>query len=268
MRISTQSATEACSASQALFPYLRPVLLATALFSALSCTSEPATKVVQGTAVEHGEALFHDSSLSKSSLNKYSCATCHEATSGEAGQTILPGASLAGVLKRPSYWGGQELDLLPAINHCLYYFMLKDDQWTADDSDARAMYAYLESLPDDGGAAQAAPFTTVYTIADAPDGDAKKGEAIFGRACVSCHGPAHTGMGRLVQRAPVLPEQTLDEHPLDKYTAQDRRLVFIEKIRHGGFIGYGGQMPPFSSEKLSEQDLSDLLAFFGLPSQE
>src|SRR5262245_48222237 len=99
----------------------RALLLAAplALSLALGCT--PETQVVQGTAVEHGEALFHDPMASKSSANKYSCATCHEATAGEAGQTILTGSPLAGAVKRPSYWGGQELDLLRAINHCLYY---------------------------------------------------------------------------------------------------------------------------------------------------
>jgi thiosulfate dehydrogenase len=74
-----------------------------------ACSSPPETKVVQGTAIEHGEALFHDASLAKNSLNTYSCATCHEATPGEAARVALAGAPLAGALKRSSYWGGQEL---------------------------------------------------------------------------------------------------------------------------------------------------------------
>ena len=229
------------------------------------CTpGDPETKVVQGTAVDHGAALFHDSAFVKTSFNSYSCATCHEATAGEAGNTIRVGGSLAGAPKRPSYWNGQEPDLLQAINHCLYYFMLKDTPWTAEDVEARAMYAYLDSLPDTGAGNQAAPFTVVYTVSDAPAGDAAKGEQLYGRACATCHGSAHTGAGRLVERAPVLPEQTLEEHPLGEYTALDRRLVFVEKTRHGTFVSYGGQMPPFSSEKLSDQDLGDLLAFFGV----
>jgi thiosulfate dehydrogenase len=239
--------------------------LVLAASAALGCTGEPDVKVIQGTAVEHGEALFHDPAVAKSSFNKYSCATCHEATAGEAGQAILTGAPLAGAVMRPSYWGGQELDLLQAINNCLYYFMLKDKAWTADDVDARAMYAYLETLKGDGESQKAAPFTVVYVLYDTPNGDAKRGEATYGRACASCHGPAHTGEGRLVERASVLPEAAIAEHPPDKYTDNDRRLVFIEKIRHGAFVGYSGQMPPFSKEKLSDQDIGDLLGFFGLP---
>lgn len=229
------------------------------------CTSPPETKVVQGTAIEHGEALFHDASIAKNSLNTYSCATCHETTPGEAARVSLTGAPLAGALKRPSYWGGQELELLPAINDCLYYFMLKTTPWTAEDEEARAGYAYLESLPSDGDVVKAAPFTVVYQLSDTPNGNPKAGEAVYNRACASCHGAAHTGVGRLVPRAPPLPEQTLAEHPLAKYTMLERRLVFVEKIRHGGFAGYAGQMPPFSKEVLSDEDIGNLFGFFGLP---
>ena len=229
------------------------------------CTSPPETKVVQGTAIEHGEALFHDASLAKNSLNTCSCATCHEASPGEAARVSLAGAPLAGALKRPSYWGGQELELLSSINDCLYYFMLKTTPWTAEDDEARAVYAYLESLPSDGAAAKAAPFTVVYQLSDTPNGNPTAGEEVYNRACITCHGAAHTGAGRLVPRAPPLPEPTLAEHPLPRYTALERRLVFVEKIRHGGFAGYAGQMPPFSKEVLSDDDLGNLFGFLGLP---
>ena len=236
-----------------------------ALVAAAGCTTgDPETKVIQGTAVDHGAALFRDASFVKTSFNTYSCATCHEASAGEAGDAILVGVPLAGATKRPSYWGGQEPDLLQAINHCLYYFMFKDTPWTAEDVEARAMFAYLDSLPHEAAGAEAAPFTVVYTVNDAPQGDAAKGGQLYARACGTCHGAAHTGASRLVERAPVLPEQTIEEHPLSEYTALDRRLVFIEKTRHGTFVSYGGQMPPFSSERLSDQDLGDLLAFFGV----
>jgi thiosulfate dehydrogenase len=222
-------------------------------------------KIYGGTAIDHGAALFHDPSLGSKTLNSYSCSTCHEAKAGEAGAAILPGAPLAGVTKRTSFWGGQEVELLRSINHCLYYFMLSDKAWKAEDEEARAMYAYLESLPADDAAAQPAPFTIAYEVKNVPEGDGARGKGLYVNACESCHGPAHTGEGRLVQRAPILPEQTIDEHPSPQYDDLDRRLVFVEKVRHGGFIGYGGEMPPFSVEKLSDQDLSDILAFLGVP---
>ncbi|WP_438013991.1 c-type cytochrome [Sorangium sp. So ce315] len=228
------------------------------------CGGDPETKIVEATAVEHGAALFRDPSVAETSFNRYSCATCHEAIPGEAGDAILPGAPLAGAVDRPHYWGGQEVDLLSAINHCLYYFMTKDVPWTAEDEAARAMFAYLESLPADGDAAEAVPFTPVYILSRPPAGDPERGALLHERACASCHGRARSGEGRLVERAPVLPDQTLDEHPRDRYTAVERLLIFVEKVRHGGFVGYGGQMPPFSLEVLSEEEFGDLLSFYEL----
>jgi thiosulfate dehydrogenase len=142
--------------------------------------------------------------------------------------------------------------------------MLKDAPFTAEDIEGRAIYAYLESISGEGTSADPVPFTVVGPVIDLPAGDPARGAAVFDGACASCHGAAHSGEGRLVARAPILPEQTITEHPPDKYTPLERRLVFVEKTRHGGFLGYGGQMPPFSVEKLPDADLADLLAFFGV----
>jgi sulfite reductase beta subunit-like hemoprotein len=57
------------------------------------------------------------------------------------------------------------------------------------------------------------------------------------------------------------PYEKLEDHPLDEYTAEERILVFVEKIRHGAFLGAGGPMPPFSMETLSDQDVGDILTF-------
>lgn len=238
------------------------VFMGFSLVLAAAGCGEPS--VVQATAVEHGEMLFHDSTIAGTSLNSYACATCHEAEPGEAKDRILPGSPLAGATERPSYWGGSELSLLRSLNHCAYYFMLKDAAFTKEDETARALYAYLESLPSGEKDIANQPFAVVYLVDDVPEGSATAGAALFERACSSCHGAAHTGEGRLVERAPVLPEQTIEEHPSPTYTDLDRRLVFIEKVRHGAFVGYGGQMPPFSVEKLPDQDLADVLAFLGL----
>jgi thiosulfate dehydrogenase len=231
----------------------------------LGCSGEAETRVAQGTAADHGRALFGDPAVSGTSFNAYACSTCHEPIVGDAGDAILPGAALAGAVGRPSYWGGQEVDLLGAINQCLYFFMLKDAPWTADEVEAQAMYAYLESLPGGGSAAEAVPFTPVYALREPPPGDAARGDGIYRRACATCHGEARSGAKKLIERAPVLPDQTLEAHSTHEYTAAERRLVFVEKIRHGGFVGYGGEMPPFSRERLSDQEIGDLLAFFRLP---
>jgi thiosulfate dehydrogenase len=43
--------------------------------------------------------------------------------------------------------------------------------------------------------------------------------------------------------------------------------VFIEKVRHGGFLGYGGDMPPYSLEVLPDATVSDLLEALGVLGQ-
>jgi thiosulfate dehydrogenase len=72
----------------------------------------------------------------------------------------------------------------------------------------------------------------------------------------------HSGVGRLSDRVSVLPEDTLTEHA--QYSPSVQRLIFIEKIRHGRFLGYGGEMPPFSSELLSDADVADVLEYLSI----
>jgi thiosulfate dehydrogenase len=220
---------------------------------------DPEVVVETRSAMEHGKDLFSDPSISGSTLNELSCANCHSENATDTDER-LAGAPLAGVLERPSYWGGQESTLLGAVNHCLYYFMLKDAPWTSEDVEARAMYAYLESLEADAPSHDAVPFT-LGVVDDLGDGDAARGGDLYGLACASCHGEKSSGAAREIERAPLLPDQWLADHPLSEYTEEERRLVFIEKTRHGGFLGYGGQMPPFSVERLSDQELADILAY-------
>jgi thiosulfate dehydrogenase len=237
-------------------------LVAGALASGCSGDAEPI--VVHGTAIDHGMAIFQDPAVAGTDLNTYSCATCHSAEGVPAADVVLPGGSLTGVTKRPYYWAGQELDLLRSINACLYYFMLEDEPWTAEDEQARALWAYLDSISQGPEGTEPTPFTVSVAIADLPQGDATRGEQLYGRACASCHGASHTGADKLVERAPTLPDQTLADHPLGEYTADEQRLVFVEKARHGAFLAYTGTMPPFSLEVLPDEDLADILSYLDL----
>jgi thiosulfate dehydrogenase len=227
------------------------------LGAAAAGACEGETAVETRTAVEHGEILFGLSELSPAPGNHLACSDCHDA----APRSYLTGGALAGVTSRPSYWAGQELTLLGAINHCRYYFMLADQDWTGQEVEARAVYAYLESLEGDGAPAS----FTLGQVVDPGPGDAARGKPVFEAACASCHGAIHTGEGKKTPNAPSLPDETLAEHPSPKYSDADRRLVFVQKTRHGTFRGYGGQMPPFSLEVLSDAALADLLAYLGLP---
>lgn len=211
--------------------------------------------------VARGQDLFTSRELSPSGSNLFSCATCHDLN---AGQTMVrrPGAPLAGVTSRPSFWGGDENDLLRAIDDCRTEFMLANTPLDAADANADALYAYLLSLEPGDPSAQA--FTVVRDVADVPRGDARRGYVVYAQACEQCHGSMHDGDGRLGDIVPVLPEDTLAAHPAPAWSPRTQRLVFIEKTRHGVFLNYGGEMPPFSLEVLPDADLSAALEALGV----
>ncbi len=240
-------------------------LASAALVSALvtvGCGDSTETETVNADAVAHGQALFSDPVAAGTEVNRFACATCHLAEDTPSDTRVRTGAVLAGALERPHYWGGQELELLRSINACRQYFMGQVNAWTADDPLAEALYAYLASLP--ATYPEAVPFSVVVSVKDLPAGDGTHGQEVYGRACAYCHGAIHTGEGRLTPIASILPDEPLAEHEADGFDADEQRLIFVEKVRHGGFYGYGGNMPPFSSEVLSDADLSDVLSYLQL----
>lgn len=222
-------------------------LLGCCLLSACGSTGEQ-------NAVDQGRQLFESKALSKYSLNDYTCASCHD-TIASIPPSKKAGGALAGVTLRATFWNGQEADLLGSINACRNYFMGDNLPLAATDERARSLYAYLQSL--EPGDANPIPFTIVTSIDPLPRGDQAHGQLLYGQTCLYCHGEMHDGLGRLSERLPVLPEDTLVEHA--QYSPRVQRLVFTEKIRHGLFLGYGGVMPPFSAELLSDEDVSDVL---------
>lgn len=230
----------------------RRAWLALPLVVASCGDGEPVTR----RAPERGRALFSSPTASPNQSNVYSCATCHTTSSTDARR--LAGANLAGVVARPSLWGGRERDLLSATNACLRYFMLAPAEMTADEDRARDLYAYLDSLPPEVPGAVA--FTVVGDILDLPGGDASRGAASYDALCRACHGQAGTGAGRVVGAA-RLPDDTRAEHASEG--PDGLRRVVIEKVRHGAFLGYSGRMPPFSAEVLPDDELADIAAFLG-----
>lgn len=228
-------------------------LLLAAPLALFSCAEDP-----QSPAAERGRLLLHDSALSSSPFNFYTCSTCHAEAAAQEG-VIRVGAPLAGVTLRPTFWGGQENDLLRAINACLRYFMVSEPL-AATDERAEALFAHLQSL--EPGNPAAVPFTISRGIEDIPRVDRAPGESLYLRACFTCHGEKSTGNGRLDTDVPRLPEDTIAEHA--DYSARLLRLVFIEKTRHGLFLGYGGTMPPLSMEALSDAELAAILEYLGI----
>ena len=210
-------------------------------------------------AQQYGEALFNDPKLSPSQYNAFSCATCH-ATTQEEGQ-LYTGLSLVGAASRPTWWGGYELTLLDAVNFCYTAFMRGTTPLDQEDPKSRALYEYLVSLSP-RSTAPVQPFTLVRDIAEVPRGSKSRGAEVYRAACLECHGEKDTGAARLTPLAPVLPNVSQEYGQL--FPNATPALVFIEKVRHGRFFGVGGNMPPYSLEALSDEDLGALLSYLGL----
>lgn len=223
---------------------------------------------------ELGAQLASNPRVTRSQYNVFACTTCHAVRAADAGTRVLPGAPLQGVARRPSYWGGEVIQLREAVSRCWVTFMRGDDR-DLDGPEGRAIGAWLQSISPatstEGTAA--VPMTWPRSVRDlGPPGDRAQGLAVWGRACASCHGAIDTGAGRLGMLVSVLPRDTATEHCDDDltpttYTEHQAYLrgIVVEKTRHGSFLGYAGSMPPFSNESLSDDDLRALTALFRCP---
>jgi thiosulfate dehydrogenase len=213
-------------------------------------------------AKDYGKALFNDPSVSSADSNSFRCATCHELSPQRT--VPYPGYTLYDATTRPSYWGGFETTFLDASNQCVAGFM-RGKALTETDEKMRALYVYLQTLSPDPSP-QALSLTVVQNIVDVPSGDAGMGKQLYDQVCANCHGSPHTGAGRISTLASVIPDETLMMHGTDPKTGA--RPVAIEKVRHGRFFMVGGNMPLFSLEALSDDQLGAILAYleqFGLP---
>ncbi len=233
------------------------VAVAIVVSSALAACEPP---LVKRSAFEHGEALFATPGLGLTK-SEYACTTCHDGASVTPGLRKV-GAPLAGVTQRPSFWGGAEVDLLRAVNHCVVDF-LEGTAFQGNEVEAEALWAYLDGISRDGTGSEPISFTTDPTPPDLTGGDAAAGAPLYDAVCATCHGAAF-GASAPILAAPLLPEQTLAEHPPPEYTPEEQRFVFLQKTRFGRYYNYGGRMPPVSLEVLSDAELADLLAYLGL----
>ncbi|AGC48916.1 hypothetical protein MYSTI_07644 [Myxococcus stipitatus DSM 14675] len=232
-----------------------PSLVLLALTSACGDDEKPPT------AVEYGKLLFNDARLSESQFNSFTCATCHATTPTPQGGRMDSGYTLYNVVGRDTWWGGYETNLLDAVNFCYVSFMRGVQKLPADSPQSRALYEYLASISPDAKS-PALPYTVVKDVRDVPRGGAERGRAVYQAACQECHGETHTGKGRLTELASILPEVTRDYDTT--FPGVPHSLVIIEKVRHGQFFGIGGNMPAYSLEALSNEDLGALLTYLGL----
>jgi cytochrome c len=233
----------------------------------VSLLFSPACGPRHETLAQAGADLANSAAVAQSPYNAFACTTCHAEHAQTQTDRIYPGAVLEGASARPSWWGGNVVDLGVAVDDCFEDFMAGERLDPAGDT-AQAFDAYLVSLTTDATPAAltaAQPFTVPATVTDIDlsTGDATRGTDVYRRACMPCHGEVHTGAGQLNSLVTVLPDAALQEHAT--YGAPCSRVIFIEKIRHGSFYNYPGHMPPFSMEALSDVQIADLLVYLAVP---
>jgi thiosulfate dehydrogenase len=202
-----------------------------------------------------GRALASDPGLSPSEFNVFSCTTCH--TTAEEGGVA---SSLRGAVDRASWWGGTINGLIEAVDFCYVYFMRGFPSLDPKSDDARALYEWLDTLST-GGPLPTRPLTIVEAVYDPSETlptDATRGAAVYDRACRVCHGSPNTGEGRLGDNVVIIPEASLE---FARENDVPLRLVLAEKVRHGQFFGVGGNMPLWPLERMSDQELADLLEY-------
>ncbi len=213
-------------------------------------------------AAQFGARLFDDEKLSTSPFNAFACRTCHTVEAGApfvVQERLDSGYNLADTVGRPSWWGSYQTTLLDAINTCLESFM-GGRRLSADDDQARALYAYLDAGSPTPQVA-ALPLTIVRDVAAPPTstGEARRGSQVWAAACRRCHGAAHTGAGRLTSKASIVPGSSITQ-----FGAQAAAVAVVEKIRHGRFFNIGGVMPFYSAEAMTDQQVADLLVYLRL----
>jgi thiosulfate dehydrogenase len=220
---------------------------------------------VETPAAEKGGELFRDPAFAGSSFNKVSCATCHQTEAVPEPGRVDPGYNLHGVAAREGFWGGQSQRLVDAVNTCLVYFM-RGRPLDEGSDEARQLYEYLLSLTPSDSDGETLPMTIVEDIVPVAQGDETRGAALYQGSCARCHGEAHTGAGGIAEGedGPIILPEVADSYAED-FPGVAPGLVFVEKIRHGRFFDIGGTMAPYSREALSDEQVGDLLAFFGLP---
>jgi mono/diheme cytochrome c family protein len=184
--------------------------------------------------------------------NGNTCAYCHstEEPDKESGMR-LPGNPVGNAANRPSWKGGKVDDLFAAYNQCVSRWLGVEGGWKADQSEAEALTGYLDDLAADKPGAAIG-----VTLADPPDLDASPqwqnrnadtvatGRALFNNICAACHGADGKGSEIGPKFWPVLGVA---------YTPG----YVAAKVRSSS----GFRMPYFSVERLSDEELINIVAY-------
>ena len=201
----------------------------------------------ESTAVASGETLYLEPHTDG---NTFACASCHALEEPTPDGIRRPGHPIGDAANRPSFKNGQLDALLDAVNSCRVEWMAAS---AFSEADPRWL-ALSEYLSDAAGSSPAPPLS--YQIVSPPaelgGGDPMVGQALFNTSCVVCHGVDASGTERaLALRGSLLDAETIG-----------RRVRTSGASNSSVYEGLtGGRMPFWAEDRLSDEELVDLVAF-------
>jgi len=182
--------------------------------------------------------------------NSFACATCHALTEPAAGGLRRPGHPIGEATRRAHWKNGKAASFLDAVNSCVTEWMVAS-AWSATEPRFVALRAFLDTQTSVEHAADL-NFEIVAPPADLSGGDDARGQTLFNRTCIVCHGT--DGIGTV--RAPRIAGSARDA----TYVAKRIRTSGSTQSAVYAHLT-GGVMPFWAKDRLADGEVRDLVAF-------
>ncbi len=189
--------------------------------------------------------------------NTFTCATCHALVEPADDGITRPGHPIGDAVNRPSYKGGTLTSLRDAVNSCVTEWM-NGSAWSETDTRWTSLLAFLEAQAP-AGAAPAVDIQIGTPPANLSGGDPMHGRELFNTRCVACHGEDAVG----TEKAPPLIFAPLAR---DYIARRVRTSGRIDSTVYDGLTG--GVMPFWGLDRLSDDELLDVVAYVEQHSEE
>lgn len=218
--------------------------------SALSACSQGSSGPAENEQVS-GQAVYE---MPLSDGNSFACSTCHALSEPSADGLRRPAHPIGSATRRSHWKNGKAATFLDAVNSCVTEWMVAP-AWQATDPRFTALRSYLDAQSPPGAAPDLS-YEIVAAPTDLSGGDVARGRSTFNQSCVVCHGNDGLGTNRGPKVAGSL--------RLPQYIASRIRLSgSTTSAVYPGLTG--GVMPFWAKDRLSDAEVSDLVAFITAP---
>lgn len=186
--------------------------------------------------------------------NSFSCEACHALQEPAKDGLRRAGHAIGDAALRPSFKNGELESLRDAVNTCRVEWM-GAPAFAEDDQRWRKLQDFLvasAAVERPNGEAAALVVNRVDPPAQLTGGNPMSGQAVFNQSCIVCHGQD----GRGTVRAPELVGTFLTDAQIARRvrTSGDEESSVYPDLT-------GGRMPFWSSDRLSDDELRDIIAF-------